>query len=122
MADPYFNRTLIHECDVEPPQTNRVGGEVQVTYGSAVTLSCRYVPYNERWADEGRSRQIYRQHRLMLKPDAGGNIDRNYRVSNIKVASNGNSIDAGKFLVTEVLKMGDGVGLHHIEVEMERAD
>ena len=117
--DPYFERSLIHECDVAAPGTHRVGGEVQVTYGTDATISCRHVPYTERWTDEGRSRQIYRRHRLLLAPDA--EIGRKYRVRNIKV-SNGVPIDDGPFIVTETLKMGDGQGVHHIEVEMERSE
>lgn len=120
MADAHYKRTLIHQCDVAAPQTSRSGGEVQVTYGTASTLRCRYVPYSERWASEGQSRQIERQHHLMMMPDA--EIGVRYQVSNIKIASSGASIDAGPFLVTEVLKLGDGQGLHHIEAELERSD
>ena len=120
MSDPYFNSTLIHECDVAAPTTSRDGGEVQVGYGTATTLPCRFAAFQERWADEAQTRQVFRQHHLMMKPGAA--IDRRYRVSNIKLATDGTVIDSGPFIVVEVLKASDGQSLHHIQVELERAE
>lgn len=114
-----LHRRLIHTCDVAAPETTRDGGEVQVGYGDDTTIVCRFSAFNERWVAERRSRQTFRQHRLMLKADAA--IDRRYRVRNIR-DSDGNVIDAGPFVVTEKLIMSDGRSTHHLQVEMERSD
>jgi hypothetical protein len=120
MTDPYFERTLIHECDVAAPQISRSNAERQVSYGTASTIACRFYALSERWANEARGRQITREHRMMLKPDAA--IGRRYQVTNIKIASSGTSIDSGPYVITRIEKYGDGQGLHHIEVEMERTE
>lgn len=119
MGDPYFNRVLIHQCDVAAPTTSRSGGEVQVTYGSADTLDCRFAAYSERWADERESRQVQQRHRLMMKP--GASIDLRYQVSNIKLKSDGTVVESGPFLVVEILRAADGRSQHHIQVELERS-
>lgn len=120
MGDPYFNRTLIHECDVAAPTQTRDGGEVQIGYGTPQTIACRFSAFVERWSNESASRQIYREHNLMVKPDAP--IDRRYRVENVRDASDGTVIAAGPFIVTEVLVASDGHSVHHKQVEMERSD
>lgn len=120
MGDVNFNKTLIHSCDVQAPSLSRDGGERQLSYGTAATLECRYVPFSERWSDERRSRQVYREHHLLLRPGAA--IGRKYRVSNIRLTGAGTVVDAGPFIVTEILTMGDGRSIHHVEAEMERSD
>jgi hypothetical protein len=119
MGRNLFNKRLIHTCDISAPQTTRDGGEVQVTYGTETTIDCRYYAFNERWAAESQSRQVFRQHRILAK--AGSTVDRRYRVRNI-LDKDGNVVDAGPFIVTEKLVMSDGRGTHHIELEMERSD
>lgn len=114
-----YRQLLIHQCDIAAPTTSRDGGELEVGYGTATTVNCRYVPQTEHWSAEARSRMVTREHKLML--ETGITIDRRYQVTNITVKRTGEVIDAGPFIVTEVLHMGGRLKTHHIEAVMERS-
>jgi len=119
VTDPHFARTLIHTIDVASPETERDGGELITSYGDTVAVQARFVPFTERWSSRRNSWDIKRQHRLLLRSDADVSV--RDQVTNIRITSSGIVIDAGPFTVTQVLAMGDGKGLHHLEAEMERS-
>lgn len=114
-----FKSLLIHNCEIAAPVTARDGGELEVTYPNSITVRCRYVPQTEHWSQESNSRIVTREHMLML--ETGATIDRRYQVSNITLRYDDSVVDAGPFVVTEVLNMGGRLELHHIEATMERA-
>ena len=114
-----YRSLLIHQCDVAAPVETRDGGELEITYPTSTTVNCRYVPQTEYWSSESRSRIVEREHKLML--EAGITIDRRYQVANITVKHTGVVIDAGPFVITEVLHMGGRRKTHHIEAVMEKS-
>ena len=115
-----FKSLLIHQCEIAAPTTTRDGGELVVSYGATTTVNCRFVAQTEHWSAEAGSRLVKREHKLML--EANTTIDRRYRVTNITVKYNGEVVDAGPFLVNEVLIMGNRLRTHHKEVVMERSE
>lgn len=119
MASVHFKKKLIHRCTIQRAvETRTASGAVKQTFGDEYTdRPCRYVQRTERQATEEQSFQRQLIHLLLF--DYGEDVTAKDRISDITLAADGSSVNAGPFDIEHVLERNTG-GHHHLSLELER--